>query len=127
MNKLHMKTRYTNPERFEERPAFLYTIYQNALCCRPGVISIDKEKKLGGRFYVKSFVKTSIIDVDDLEGVMWNRAVWFYEKSDEKARKIFTDYEQECIQELERKIKQHKEILCSLEEMTVGSVGGFYD
>lgn len=114
MNATKMKTRYLNPNRFEEHPAFLYTIYQNALRCQPGIISLDKEKELGGRFYIEPSIKVSVINVDDREGSMWNRAVWFYEKSDEKARKIFTDYEQGCIQELERKIKQHKEILCSL-------------
>lgn len=117
MNPFKMKTRYENPERFEEHSAFLYTIYQNTLRCQTGIISLDKEKKLGGRFYVKYFEKTNIIDVDVQEGIMWNRAVWFYEKSDEKARELFTDYEQRCIQELERKIKQHKEILNSLKVM----------
>lgn len=113
-----MKTRYKNPEQFEEHPAFLYTIYQNTLRCRTGIISLDKERKyLSGRFYIKYFEKTNIIDVDIQEGVMWNRTVWFYEKSDEKARELFTDYEQRCIQELERKIKQHKEILNSLKSI----------
>jgi len=114
MHALKMKTRYLNPARFEEHPAFLYTIYQNALRCQPGIVSLDKEKELGGRFYIEPSVKVSSFNVDDQEGVMWNRAVWFYEKSDEKAREIFVKYEQECIRELEHKIKGHEDILRSL-------------
>lgn len=111
-----VRTRYLNRDRFEEHPAFLYSVNQGKLVCRPGVISFDKEKKLGAVFYVEPSTSITSISVDENEGTIWNRLIWFYEKSDNKAREIFIAYEQVCIKELELKIKKHEKILQSLED-----------
>lgn len=112
-----MNTRYVNPERFEEYPAYLYSIHRGKLECLKGVISLDKEKTLGARFRAEPSVKINSYQVDEREGILWNRLVWFYEKSDEKARALFIAYEQLCIQALEDKIKSHEDLIKALEKV----------
>lgn len=107
--------RYKNPDRFEERSAYLYSIHRGKLECIKGVISLDKEKQLGAVFYTEDPIKIGSYQVDEQEGILWNRLVWFYEKSDEKARELFIAYERFCIQALEDKIKVHENLIQVLE------------
>lgn len=108
-------TRYINPDRFEEYPAYLYSIHRGKLECLKGIISLDKEKQLGAVFYTEDPIKIGSYQVYEREGILWNRLVWFYEKSDEKARELFIAYERLCIQSLEDKIKVHKNLIQVLE------------
>lgn len=108
-------SRYKNPDRFENYSAYLYSIHRGKLECLKGVISLDKEKTLGAVFYEEPSVKISSYQVDEREGILWNRLVWFYEKSDEKARELFMGYERFCIQVLEDKIKSHENLIQALE------------
>lgn len=108
-------SRYKNPDRFEERSAYLYSIHRGKLECLKGIISLDKEEQLGAVFYTEDPIKIGSYQVDDREGILWNRLVWFYEKSDKKARKLFIAYERLCIQSLEDKIKVHENLIQVLE------------
>lgn len=108
-------SRCANPDRFEECPAFLYSIHRGKLECIKGIISLDKEKQLGAVFYTEDPIKIGSYQVDEREGILWNRLVWFYEKSDEKARELFIAYERFCIHSLEDKIKVHKNLIQILE------------
>lgn len=108
--------RYKNPDRFEERSAYLYSIHRGKLECLKGIISLDKEKQLGGVFYTEDPIKIGSYQVDEREGILRNRLVWFYEKSDEKAQELFIAYERFCIQVLEDKIKVHENLIRTLEE-----------
>ena len=66
-------SRCANPDRFEECPAFLYSIHRGKLECIKGIISLDKEKQLGVVFYTEDPIKIGSYQVDEREGILWNR------------------------------------------------------
>ena len=115
MNYNTMRQRYLNPDRFEEKHAYLYSIHRGKLERYEGVVSFDKQSILGVTFYVRPERKVSSYSVSTREGVISNRLIWFYDINDEEAKRLFIEYERQEIEELMQKIEKHKENIAMLE------------
>lgn len=102
---------------------FLYYINSKGFQKREGVVNItrtwheinhDLDPDFGKFWYKKDDGISKKYIISSHPGTLYNKAVWFPVEEDQKAIDILTQYENDCIKDLERKIKLHKKNLESL-------------
>ena len=108
----------SDPKRFEEKPAYLYSLHKNKLECFEGLINICHGPTSAFSFTTKTNNKRDRhrYTVSTEEGVVSNLLIWFFDKNDEEAKRLFIENENQEIEELSRKIEKHKENIAMLEK-----------
>lgn len=94
---------------FEVTKGYLYSRYKGRFEVHYGTITPLNygRRRDYARFEYKNGQKEKRLQCWYKPGVVYYGTVWLSERNDELARKLFLDYEKNCILELEERIDRH--------------------
>lgn len=100
-----------------ESKVYLYSRWQGKFEVLEGHVEFSSYWRGHGRFIYYRHQKEKYVLCGFKEGVISNRVVWLTKRDDDLARKLFIEYEEGRISELEDEIKRRKQNIQALKDV----------
>lgn len=97
---------------------YLYSIWTGRIIVAEGYAEmiLMNRNDVQGRFIVEDIAsnKKKRYQCAAAPRLMFNKVIWLEERDDDLAKSLFIKYEEQCIKELEEKIKNHEQNIKTL-------------